>query len=262
MNKFYTDNFNISKINTCVYVGKGMGQNIHKNRPFHGLVIKLSGISKYIFDDGKTLEVRPNDVFYLPKFSNYEVETIQLGDCIAVNFDLEDKNITYPFLKLKQATNKYKKDFENLLFHWNLKKYGYMNLCYMYLYGIICNMQKDSSARYVPSKIKALAYNGSEYIAQNIHDYTLTVAGVSKSLNLSPEYFRKIFRDVYGCSPRRYIINMRMEKAKKLILSKEFSMGEIAEMCGYDSESYFSSEFKRMVSCSPSEYSQIKSGKA
>ncbi len=258
MNDFFTDNFNISKINACIFVEKGTGQKIHKNRPFHGLVIELNGIKKYIFDNGKTMEVYPNDVFYLPKFSNYKVENIKAGDCIAVNFELADQNITYPHFVLKQETGKYEKDFQKLLENWNSQKNGQMNLCYMYLYKIICNIQKDFSAQYVPSKTKQLAHKGGEYITQNIGDYTLTVETVSKEIGISPEYFRKIFSDVFGCSPRKFIIDLRMEKAKELILLKEFTIGEISKMCGYDSESYFSSEFKRIVGCTPSEYGKSK----
>ncbi len=256
MNKFYTDNFNISKINACVYVSAGTGQPIHKNRPYHGLVIKLEGTNKYNFDNGKVYEVNANDVFYLPKFSSYRVDLLKSGDCIAINFDLADESVTYPFFSVKTVGNTYKKLFEKLNECWNLKKDGYLNQCYMQLYSIICQLQSDLAMRYIPSKTRSLAYRGSEFIAQNITDHTLTVKKVSDNLGISPEYFRKIFSDIYGSSPKKFIIDMRMDKAKSLLRLKEFSIGEISRMCGYDSESYFSSEFRKICKCTPSEYGE------
>ncbi len=254
MNEFYYANFNISKINTCVYVRKGNGQKIHKNRPFHGLVMRLNGSSRYIFGNGKAMEIQPNDVFYLPKFSDYRVESIVAGDCIAVNFELANQDITYPFFKLKPTDNKYKSDFESILQNWDIKNDGYMNLCYLHLYSIISNIQRDATKRYVASKQKTIASNSNDYIVKHIGDHALTIEKIAKHLGITPEYYRKVFREVYGCSPRRFIINMRMERAKDLLVLNEFSVAEISEMCGYDSESYFSSEFKRIVGCPPTEY--------
>ncbi len=258
MNSFYTDNFNISKINACVLVEKGAGQKIHKNRPFHGLVLELTGTKRYIFDNGRTMDVYPNDVFYLPKFSNYEVVSIKDGDCIAVNFELANQSITYPFFSIKSIGKNNKKDFENILLNWNLKKDGNMNLCFLHLYSIIANIQKEVSKHYIPSKQKIMVNTANEYIAQNIGDYTLTVEKIANHLKITPEYFRRIFGEVYGRSPRKYIIDLRMEKAKGLLSLNEFTIAEISQMCGYDSESYFSSEFKRIVGCPPTKYNRFE----
>ena len=67
-------------------------------------------------------------------------------------------------------------------------------------------------------------------------------------------YFRRLFKKEFGISPKQYVINRRIEYAKALIIAGYFSVGEIAEMCGYNDHKHFSSEFKRLVGVSPSGY--------
>ena len=45
-----------------------------------------------------------------------------------------------------------------------------------------------------------------------------------------------------------------MEYAASLILAGNFTLQEIADMCGYDDYKYFSVEFKKMIGVSPSKY--------
>ncbi len=257
MNNFFTDNFNISKINMCVYVEKGTGHNIHKNRPYHGLVYEIDGSKKYIFDDGSHIIVNPGDVFYLPKFSSYEVVNIEMGDCVAVNFDLTDQGATYDYFTLTSSQNSnYRNSFFDLLAAWKTKKNGFLNKSFSIVYGIIYDIQKDMNKKYLPSPNKQTVLKSVEYINTNISDFSLTVQSISEHLNISPEYFRKLFGSVYGISPRKYIINERIKRARDLLDSNGFSIGQISRMCGYESESYFSKEFKRICGYSPSDYSK------
>ncbi len=261
MNKFFVDNFNISKIKLCVLVSGSAHQVIHKNRPNHGLVFQLKGKIKYKFDDGTEMLVRAGDVFYLPKASNYEVMRIEAGECIAVNFDLYNKEQTYePFFFTSSQYEKYEKSFNIILNNWNMKKNGYLNNCFAALYSIICHIQQEASKVYTPSPAKKLVYDAVEYIQKNISDCSLTVQKVSEQSGVSPEYFRKLFKGVYNTSPRKYIIELRIKKAKDLILSKEFNMKDISEMCGFESESYFSTEFKRICGCVPTAYGKNING--
>ncbi len=258
MNNFFTDNFNISKINLCVLVKNGTGQHIHKNRPSHGLVLQLGGIKKYIFASGNEMTVYAGEVFYLPKFSSYGVLDLEGGDCIAVNFDLYDSDLTYEhFSQASVVYTKNEKRFYNILKNWNNRQGGYLNTCLADLYGIISDIQHEHIKKYVPSKSKNLVLDATDFINRNISDCTLTIQSIADYLGITPEYLRKLFNDTYKISPRKYIIEKRMRKAQELILSQEFLISEISRMCGYDSESYFSSEFKKLCGYSPSDYGNI-----
>ena len=71
---------------------------------------------------------------------------------------------------------------------------------------------------------------------------------------MSEVYFRKLFKEEYGISPQKYIINLRMQYAKGLISTGYYSLNEVAYMSGYTDYKYFSVEFKKSMGVSPSEY--------
>ena len=70
----------------------------------------------------------------------------------------------------------------------------------------------------------------------------------------SMSYFKKLFKDFYGVAPGEYLTMLRINKAKALLESRLFSLSEIADECGFSSESYFSHAFKRVVGCPPKKY--------
>ena len=64
----------------------------------------------------------------------------------------------------------------------------------------------------------------------------------------------KLFKAEYGFSPQKYIIHLRIQYAKQLISTGYYSVKEIALMSGYTDYKYFSTEFKKQVGVSPSDY--------
>ncbi len=261
MNRFLTDEFQISKIALCILVKQGTGQLVHKNRPSHGLVFQITGKKRYVFDNGDTLTVKEGDVFYLPIASTYIVENIADGDCMAVNFELFDASITYdPFVFSFMLGEQFQQKFKTIVDAWTAKKPGFQTKCFSLLYDIIYNIQKESNKVYTAPSAKKIAIAAREYINKNLSDQELTVEKIATRFEISPEYFRRLFKDVYGSSPKQFIIKARMEYAAELILSGEFSISNICHMCGYDNESYFSTEFKRFYHIQPSQYAPKQHG--
>ena len=71
---------------------------------------------------------------------------------------------------------------------------------------------------------------------------------------MSEVYFRKLFKEEYGVSPQKYIIDLRIQNAVGLISTGYYSLKEVAYMSGYSDYKYFSVEFKKKMGISPSEY--------
>lgn len=70
-------------------------------------------------------------------------------------------------------------------------------------------------------------------------------------------YFRKLYKDLYGISPIRAIMNLRIDKAKALLDSGYFSVKKIAGKCGFENEKYFSTLFKRETGFTPAQYRKL-----
>ncbi len=80
MNDFFKKKWIITQIILAIFVPIGTGNLVHKNRPSHGLALNCDGEKKFIFSDGTVCNVCKNDLIYLPKNSNYEIETAIPGD--------------------------------------------------------------------------------------------------------------------------------------------------------------------------------------
>lgn len=92
-----------------------------------------------------------------------------------------------------------------------------------------------------------------QFISSNLsRDVSLTDAAALVHLN--PSYLSQLFKQQTGGKFVDYVIEMRMEEAKKLLIKTSLRVSEIAERLGYGDISYFSSTFKKLIGCSPLEY--------
>lgn len=92
------------------------------------------------------------------------------------------------------------------------------------------------------------------YIKENYtHDINFDV--ISQKFNFNSSYLSKIFTKHVGENPSKYLISLRINKAKHLLKSdKELSIKDIGEAVGYPNQFYFSRIFKTVVGKSPASY--------
>ena len=91
------------------------------------------------------------------------------------------------------------------------------------------------------------------YINQNF-SRELTLDEVSQSVNISPYYFSKLFKEETGENFIEYLTRLRIAHAKELLKNPALSIKEICVMSGYSDPNYFSRIFKKQENMSPSEY--------
>lgn len=254
MELFTNYDFNIEKIVLACYVGKGMGMTTHRNRPSHGLALHTGGVKKYAFENGKTLTVNKGDIIYLPKYSSYEVSSLQEGDCYAINFDIPQNSRFDPFVCRTKNTTSMLAYFKNAKTVWETKKEGYILKCKADLYNIIYMMQQEHFLSYVSKNKKDIILPALEYIHENYTTESLSIAALSKLCSITPEYFRSIFKSIYGVSPKNYITGLKISRAKELLASGMYSVTEVSFLSGYTDLSHFSREFKKATGISPKHY--------
>jgi AraC-like DNA-binding protein len=85
----------------------------------------------------------------------------------------------------------------------------------------------------------------------------LSDATVADDLGLSTSHFRFLFRQATGQPFHKYVLAVRLEKAKELLLSQETSVGAVADAVGFGGISHFSRAFTQRFQVSPS---QIRRG--
>lgn len=95
---------------------------------------------------------------------------------------------------------------------------------------------------------KALRYMNDNY---GCH---LELAQVAEYVELSPSYFSALFHRVVGVSFREQLCRIRVEESKRLLLSKKYTLADIAISMGFPDQSYYSKVFKRIVGVTPGKY--------
>ena len=82
---------------------------------------------------------------------------------------------------------------------------------------------------------------------------------ISEFLNLQPTYLSKVFKNAIGQTPIQYLSYLRIEKAKELPKNPENRIKDIADMCGYSDQFYFSKVFKDSTGIPPTKYQALYS---
>jgi AraC family transcriptional regulator len=83
---------------------------------------------------------------------------------------------------------------------------------------------------------------------------SLNINDISEAFGYSRSHCTRIFTQVYGSSPRQYYTNLKIKKAKELLLLTNKGIDEISSELGFSSLFHFSRQFKRWTSKSPTEY--------
>lgn len=249
----------ITDIKLAVHVVKG--DAVHKNRASHGLVINdENSIKNIFFSDGTVLKTGAFELHYLPKYSDYTIETVSNGTCWAINFELLNEFCDKPFsisFRNSEPIVSLFKDAVRIFFE--NKPYRRLAVRKI-LYDIIIAALKETAKNYVPSQKELIIQPSIDMINKNFTDNTLSVKQLAQASNISEAYFRRIFSDVYSVSPKEYIINKRMEYAKTLLESGQVEVGQVAIMCGYFEPCHFSREFTKRFGVSPKKYIKRNSG--
>lgn len=91
------------------------------------------------------------------------------------------------------------------------------------------------------------------YIQENYTQKGLTLNEVAQKNHVSPNYLSYLFKKYKGINLWDYVIKLRMEESRRLILHTDLRNYEIAERVGYGSPEHFSKIFKKYFGVSPSE---------
>ncbi|MBQ9807057.1 MAG: helix-turn-helix transcriptional regulator [Clostridia bacterium] len=194
--------------------------------------------------------MKDNYLSYFPARLDY-TRVATVDEMIVVHFDTinyNTKNIEY-FIPNDPAV--LSKLFWEIFEVWSKKELGYKYKCS----AILCEIFAECYTQNYVSKLQnSKIQNSVEYLLKNYKKSDLSIKEIADKSFMSEVYFRKLFKENYGISPQKYIINLRIQNAVGLISTGYYSLKEIAYLSGYNDYKYFSVEFKKNMGVSPSEY--------
>lgn len=114
-----------------------------------------------------------------------------------------------------------------------------------------CDIFNPSTTHNTTAQISEIL---KDYILKNYcQDINLNL--IANNMNYSSSYLTKIFYKQYNCTPSKYLISLRIQKAQQLLIrNPEISIRQIGEYVGYTDQGYFSRIFKKQIGLSPLEF--------
>jgi AraC family transcriptional regulator len=92
-----------------------------------------------------------------------------------------------------------------------------------------------------------------EYIAAN-DTMEISIAALANLTGYSSVHFTRMFKKSTGQTPRKYLIQHRINKAKKLLISTDLLVVEVAYQSGFNSHAHFTTQFRRITGVTPQAY--------
>ncbi len=93
----------------------------------------------------------------------------------------------------------------------------------------------------------------AQYIRNN-YQQDISMQYLANAVHISQSYLSQKFHSIYGTSPLQYMIDRRIDAAKKLLCTTDYKIKEIAASVGYSSQLDFSNIFKKRTGLSPKAY--------
>lgn len=228
-----------------VFSPKGRQESIHDRKTF-GLSFCAEGKITYTLDGRQTVS-DPDHAVLLPKGKSYSLHGDKTGTFPVINFDctapLCDEIVSLPL----RSADGYMQTFETMkalsLFAENRAKI--MSLFYDMLHRLARESEKWHPL------MPAIRCLERCYAQAEIKNATLAAC-----CNMSEVYFRRLFAATYQTTPRQYLIDIRLNKAKALLTEGTEKIGAVAEACGFSSPYHFCRIFKEKTGLTPTAYRQ------
>lgn len=160
----------------------------------------------------------------------------------------------YALYALKAGVDDYvlkpvsKKDIEQTLQKLIEKKQQADN--YIEVSRLVHDLKKNAdTTEYTGYKVKI-----QKEIEDNIANVDFSLTYLAKQLALSTSYLSSLFKRLYGQTFQEYMLTIRLERAKILLLSTHMKIYEIAAAVGFEDPNYLSASFKRKFMLSPNQF--------
>ncbi|MCI2048758.1 MAG: response regulator [Lachnospiraceae bacterium] len=93
-----------------------------------------------------------------------------------------------------------------------------------------------------------------ETFLRNNYGKNISIGEIADSLGLTPDYLSRLYKKERKMTPIHFVTMLRINEAKRLLISSNYDMNTIAQMVGYTDQFYFSRVFNMQTGISPSEY--------
>lgn len=213
-----------------------------------GEVIKFTSSSAGVFSRGNIPDFVPEKKHSLIfDYICFQTLPVDKQYMLTMNIPVNTPVPVYNDSVISNTINAMKEEFSNSGTYYNEFMELSMKILLVCLCEIAVREQQPDIIHY--DKLKALR---NEIIADPAKLWS--VDEICYHMNISRTYFHRLYKQAFGVTCIQDVIENRLKYACKLLKNTDLSISEIAEKCGYESDSYFMRQFRQYRNCTPSEY--------
>lgn len=223
-------------------------------RSFDAVVFFTEGKIEYRFSD-KSITAQKGDILFLPKDIPYSgVRHTDCASYFVLDFlcaeDGEFSRFAAPAVFTVQNYNLIFSKFSSAVSIWNRQQIDTFLKIKSIAYSIISERFERSTVSQTITPIDDII----DYIMENLGDLSLKVSGLCNRFFISKSQLCRNFIKATGLTPNKYILTLRINKAKKELICTKKSIKQISSECGFSSPYYFSRCFSEMEKETPTAY--------
>lgn len=208
------------------------------------------GEIKYVYDGKEYIQDYAHAIL-LPQDHTYMLYGLGSGQFPLINFATEGifgggEFLTFEIHNMNSYLNRCRKLREYHQFKSPYYVSKSMSLFYEMLSDLLVNEENQGRAAILSPAIK--------YMESHLFDPDLSVEQLAEISHISPCYFRRLFKTQYALTPKEYMLNQKINRAKELLRGSYFSVTAICAECGFSSIYHFCRTFKQTTGYTPTEY--------
>ena len=241
------ENMIVTKVRSVAFLAHQGGDTaVTRGRACYGISFCVSGHISFEAG-GEVFELTPGSAVLLPLGGTYSWVCHKTGIYPQINFETErpigDRILRFEFGSYSLFDTKLKELQNALITSSNAKGMSIF-------YDIIDSLGGKSR------RGNRILTGAIDYMLEHFDDASLSNEMLAAQAGVSEIYFRRLFKEMFGTTPKQYILGLRIKKACKLLIESPSNVSEIAEECGFSSVYHFCRSFKDNTGLTPGEYAK------
>jgi AraC-like DNA-binding protein len=231
-----------------IYIQGGNGHFIFEEKHFVGQEGDLIIFNPFSKIEGKSCVDNPLKGISV-NFSNLHINGRDKG-CLTDSTDI-------PIIHLQEEKMEIVNFLNAILSEYHTKHAGYQDIISSILQTVIIKITRLlKNANH--HSISSVCLEVKKYIEDNFRQ-ELTLNDLANLVYVSPYHLAHVFKEEVGLPPIQYMIQCRIEEAKRLLEHSNLSVKEIASIIGYENSNYFNLLFKKVTGNPPGKFRKMKS---
>ena len=215
----------------------------------HELVAYLDATCECLINEKEIINIRSNQVLLIPPNVSHGEKHVGYSKVLAIGFTTDEPDFNFEQVLLHSdmtvlnAVEAIRKELAK-------KQFAYLDVIKNYLSVLLYQFCRKQ----LPPTVERYSIDFAlKYIDEYFHT-ELNVDELAAVAGYTSDYFRILFKERTGKTPKKYITDKRMSHAKKLLEFSTLSVTEIAYECGFNYVPQFLVFFKKNMGITPGQY--------